>query len=106
MDPELRQRLFQTLLSAQRDNQLMLTPHAVVLLTSVIEAIADRTNNHEPDPDSIRNAQFRAIETIPKAMELARKVYETSLVDGLMLLTVMPRFMSDFCPPFKNPPPY
>jgi hypothetical protein len=106
MDPELRQRFFVTLRSSLQANELTLTPHAVTLLTIVIEAIADQTNKREPGYDSIRSAQLRAIETIPKALELARKAYQTSLIDGLMLLTVMPRFMSGFCPPFENPPNY
>lgn len=106
MDPEIRQRFLQTLFSVQRERALVLTPHAIMLLTIVIEAIADRTNGREPASDVIQGAQLKAIETIPKAMELAQKAYETSLIDGLMLLTVMPRFMSGFCPPFENPPNY
>lgn len=106
MDPELRRRFSQSLLSMQRDKGIWFTPHAIVLLTALIEAIADRSDSREPEISAIREAQLRAIDTIPRASELASKAYQTEQVDGLMLLTVMPRFLTEFCPPFKNPPPY
>jgi uncharacterized protein (DUF2267 family) len=105
MDLELRQRLFQTLNSVQQSEQLTLTPHAVTLITVVIETIAD-TTSPSLTADTTRNAQLKAIETLPEALKLAQKAYQTKHIDGLMLLTVMPRFMANFCPPFQNPPPY
>ena len=106
MDQDLRQQFLETLDSAQRENEVTLTPHAIVLLTMVIEAIADGTNDHKLAADVVRNAQLKAIGTIPEALRTARRAYKTQRIDGMMLLTLMPRFMSAFCPPFENPPPY
>lgn len=106
MDAELRRLLFQRLQTVQRDDQFDLTPYAVVMLTVIIEAIADQTSERVRMTVSIRDAQLKAIESIPNLLAVTSRAYGTRLIDGSMLLTVMPRFMSGFCPPFEDPPNY
>jgi hypothetical protein len=77
-----------------------------MLLISIVESIGDRTNERVRVRVPIREAQLTAIERIPRALELTGKVYHTHMIDGLMLLTLLPRLMEGFCPPFEAPPDY
>jgi hypothetical protein len=107
MDAELRLLLFDALRFVQREKHLDLTPYAVTLITVMIEAIADQTTGRERMSETPGQAQRRAIELIPGALALVSRTYsDTQVIDGSMLLTLMPRFMSNFCPPFENPPNY
>jgi hypothetical protein len=106
MDPELRFKFFQALNTVRQRGEVEFTPYAVVLLTAIVESIGDRTSESVPVGMPLRDVQLKAIDIMPKALEVARKAYHTRLIDGLMVLTIMPRFMSDFCPPFEPPPNY
>jgi hypothetical protein len=87
-----------------RQKNIRLTPHATTLLTLIIESIEDDAAGVVTVNTSLRDAQSRAIEKIPRSLDTVSKAYSRKEINALMLLTLMPRLLSEFCPPFKPPP--
>jgi len=93
-------------LQAVADEHVHLTPQATILLIVAIDAIGDDPNGRAGDLHiEPVNIQGQVISRVPKILPAIARHYRTDTVDGLMMLNVMPRFMSGFCPPFQNPPP-
>jgi hypothetical protein len=104
MGPELRLNL-ENALEQERGKGFRVTAQATTLLTVVIESIDDDPQERVLSRPNHHNAQSKAIQKIPQAFSLASKAYGNAMdINAPMLLTVMPRVMSDFCPPFKAPP--
>jgi uncharacterized protein YlzI (FlbEa/FlbD family) len=102
MDSELRRKL-EVALETARGKGVHLTPYATTLLTVVVESIGDTTAQRIDVKETVaREAQDKVIKKIPNYLQDVSKAYQQSeLIDGLMLLTVMPRLMRDYCPPFQ-----
>jgi hypothetical protein len=108
MDSKLLQKLGAALEKAEGSG-LKLTPRAVMLLTVIIDSIEDNLAQRVDltkvisQKGSLYNVQVEAIDKIPTRFVevLSEKYPNPKTVDGLMVLTVMPQLLSDFCPPFS-----
>jgi hypothetical protein len=98
MDSEQTQR-FTAAIGAVEHRNIHLTPLAEELLRVAIDAIADDPTQRAgrelaahpaPHPKDIQN---EVIARLPNTLPAVARV-----------LSVMPKFMSGFCPPFRNPP--
>jgi hypothetical protein len=105
MDDKLSQRLADAI-EHERRNGILLTKQGRALLAEVVDSIGDNTNSRVRVAVPLRDVQIMAIDRVPEFLQLASKAYRTKSINGLMLLTVMPRIITRFCPPFENPPEY
>jgi hypothetical protein len=104
MDPELAAAYGDALLNIQQ-GQLRITNQATMLLFVLISSMQDDPTRRI-ERSVVRDVQRQIISNLPQYIGIISHSYNTQTVDALMVLNFMPRFMSEFCPPFKNPPPY
>lgn len=92
-------------LEAVARENVRLTPGATLLLLVAIDAIDDDLSGRAAERNiKLEDLQSQIINRVPKIVPAIARHYKTPVVDGLMMLNVMPRIMSGFCLPFESPP--
>jgi hypothetical protein len=104
MDSDLRQRLGQAFSAAQQVGNIRLTAPATVVIAILIDSIDDDPTGRFRGPGSLRDVQVRAIDNLPRYLTVISSAYQTTSIDALMVLNVLPSVLSEFCPPFEDPP--
>jgi|SRR5689334_13206737 len=103
-DPELNAEFDRAIKDLQQRNIFISKPATTLLLTLLDSIQDDQRQSYSPE---LRRAeQRRVIERLPQSITVISRHFRTNSIDALMVLQFMPRFMSDFCPPFEKPPPY
>jgi hypothetical protein len=104
MDPELTLQ-FDRALEGLQEQGIRVSPAATVLLLVSLASVQDDLDQRYKI-EVRRNVQQNVIARLQRSITVVSRHYGTSRVDALMVLQFMPRIMSEFCPPFENPPPY